>query len=70
MHWAGYGIDSIMAFCNDCMDLNSGSVTKETLDSKRSSFRESFCSTAVVEACNASLEKGGEWVSVKSERTI
>lgn len=70
VHWAGYGIDSITTFCDDCMDLNLGSVTKEALDLKRSSFRESFCSTAVVEACNASLEKGGDWVPVKSERTI
>ena len=70
VQWAGYGIDSITTFCDDCMDLSLGSVTKEALDCKRSSFRESFCSTAVVEACDASLKKGGDWVPVKSERTI
>lgn len=67
MYWAGYGIDSIRGFCNDCLELSLGLVDKKTLETIRSSFRESFCSTAVVEACNTSLRLNGEWVIVKTE---
>lgn len=60
----GYGPQSVRQFLADAAKLAAGAVTKEELELNRPTFRQALVSTAVVEAVNLSLTKGGRWVSI------
>ncbi|MCG8586415.1 MAG: Gfo/Idh/MocA family oxidoreductase, partial [Pirellulales bacterium] len=62
--FAGYGYDSIRAFLGDVSDVNRDRREVSDLEGARPTFRSALVSTAVVEASNASLEHGGEWVTI------
>ena len=63
--YKGYGIKSIHTFLKDICKLNSGLETIDSLECKRSTFKESIISTAVIESANRSLELNGEWVDIE-----
>lgn len=65
LSWKGYGIDSVRTFLEDCMAIENGDVDLDVLDSIRSTFIESVASSLVVEACNISLSRSGEWVAIE-----
>ena len=47
--------------------INSGIISRNTLQSERPTFAEALISTAVVEAAHESLANGNNWVNVKIE---
>ena len=61
MRWQGYGIDSVMTFLNDVVDLDNNTKSLNDLQNERPTFKESLISTMVVEAAHASLENYSEW---------
>lgn len=61
----GYGIDSIMTFLTDALDIIQGKSSAQDLVSRRPSFENALPSVMVVEAANKSLLQGGAWVSLK-----
>ena len=65
--WRGYGIDSVKEFLSDIVNINSGVISRNTLQSERPTFAEALISTAVVEAAHESLANGNNWVNVKIE---
>ena len=65
MHWQGYGIDSVVTFLNDIIDLASNTKSLHDLQDKRPSFKESLISTIVIEAAHRSLENQSQWESVE-----
>jgi len=62
--WRGYGIDSIVTFFQDVINLNYKITTKNKLVKTRPSFEESRYSTAVLEAANYSLKNGSVWKKI------
>ena len=62
--WRGYGIDSVKEFLSDIVNINSGVISRNTLQSERPTFAEALISTAVVEAAHESLANGNNWVNV------
>ena len=60
----GYGYRSVERFLRDVADVAAGRVAPAALDAVRPTFRQALVSTAVVEAANASLAKGGAWQDV------
>lgn len=60
----GYGIESVMQFCRDVADIQSGQVKVRDLENKRPTFKDALVSTAVVEAVNKSLKEKSVWVDV------
>ena len=65
LSYQGYGIDSIHSFLRDVIDLEEGRTTVNDLENLRPTFKDSICSTAVVEAINKSLARDGSWVEVE-----
>jgi predicted dehydrogenase len=63
--YSGYGIKSVGRFLNDVLSIERGLVTIEELEAFRPTFRRSVVPTAVLEAVNESLRKGGRWVVIK-----
>jgi len=64
--WQGYGIESIVNFLHDVEDLIAGKIRPQNLEGNRSTFTESFFSTAVIEAAFRSLKDGGNWEIINS----
>lgn len=62
--YKGYGIESVCQFLDDVVQVESGSVSIEELESKRATFKQSIVPTAVLEAVNKSLKGKGKWVRV------
>lgn len=64
LEFSGYGCKSIFQFIRDCSNLQNGNLSLKTLSGLRAAFQEARISTAVLEAVNESLDKGGTWVTV------
>jgi predicted dehydrogenase len=64
--WKGYGIDSVTEFLSDVTKINSGVVTRESLNAERPIFSEALISTSVVEAAHASLMQNNIWKNVET----
>ncbi|MCQ9206937.1 MAG: Gfo/Idh/MocA family oxidoreductase [Omnitrophica bacterium] len=62
--YRGYGIESICRFLDDVVQIEKGTVRVEDMEGKRPTFKESFVSTAVLEAINTSLENAGTWITI------
>lgn len=62
--YRGYGIESIYQFLDDVVQIEKGELKIDDLEGKRPTFKESIVPTAVLEAVNESLKRGGEWVTV------
>ncbi|MEL0237954.1 MAG: Gfo/Idh/MocA family oxidoreductase [Gammaproteobacteria bacterium] len=65
MRWQGYGIDSVVTFLNDIIDLVSNTKSLHDLQDIRPSFKESLISTIVIEAAHRSLENQSQWESIE-----
>ena len=65
IRWQGYGIDSIVTFLNDIIDLENSLKSLHDLQNERPSFKESLISTMVVEAAHRSLENDSQWELVE-----
>ena len=61
IHWQGYGIDSVVTFLNDIVDLVSNTKSLHDLQDERPCFKESLISTIVIEAAHHSLENHSQW---------
>lgn len=57
----GYGERSFRRFLADVADLRSGARRPRDLEGLRPTFRSALASTAVVDAVNRSLARGGAW---------
>lgn len=62
--YRGYGIDSIRTFLDDAKAVYAGNLSIRELEGSRPTFKDSLVPTMVLEAVNASLKKGGDWVKV------
>lgn len=60
----GYGPRSIRQFLHDVRALSEGRLTLHDLSATRPTFQEAAASTAILEAVNTSLARGGEWVKI------
>ena len=60
----GYGYRSIERYLNDVVDVIHCRIMPAELELTRPSIQQALVSTAVVEAANLSLMKGGEWSAV------
>lgn len=65
LQWRGYGIDSILQFFADTLDVVSGRLTSRDLAAQRPSFRQAMVATAISEAVHQSLSQDGQWTSIK-----
>jgi len=63
--WRGYGVDSILTFLNDVVDLGKQLTSVGELEKKRPSFTEALISTAVLEAAHKSLDKNSDWQMIE-----
>ena len=63
--WDGYGVDSILTFLNDVVDLGEKLITIKALEKKRPSFTEALISTAVLESAHNSLNENSNWQLIK-----
>ncbi|HHT9105585.1 MAG TPA: Gfo/Idh/MocA family protein [Candidatus Wujingus californicus] len=61
----GYGIDSVLQFLKDVMDIESGVLEIDALEDKRPTFRDAIIPTIVIEAANRSLVEDGKWIQTK-----
>jgi predicted dehydrogenase len=59
----GYGIESIIQFLRDVVDIEAGKIRINDLEGKRPTFKESVIPTIVLEAVNRSLNENGEWIT-------
>jgi len=59
----GYGIESIIQFLSDVVDVEAGNIRIEDLEGKRPTFKGTVVPTVVLEAVNSSLNKNGEWIT-------
>jgi predicted dehydrogenase len=66
LQFGGYGHRSIDQFLRDVADLAAKRSTPRQLGGARATFEDAWASTAIVEAANASLGRGGEWVEIPS----
>ncbi len=64
--WEGYGIDSVMEFLTDIVNINSGTTNQNILKTKRPTFSEALISTLVVEAAHSSLSQNNIWKEISS----
>ena len=62
--FSGYGIDSIVNYLTDLLDLKSGKISLEKLSMKRPVFANVLTSVAVSEAVTKSLSNNSIWVEV------
>ena len=60
----GYGIESIKQFCYDIIDLKLGLKSIKNFENSRPTFKDSLCSTAVIQAVDHSLNNNNEWVNI------
>ncbi len=60
----GYGIESVKQFLNDSCALAEGSTALDALERTRPTFTQSLVSTAIIEAVNTSLRRGGAWINI------
>jgi D-galacturonate reductase len=65
IEWRGYGIDSILTFLDDIVDLNNESISVKDLENKRPSFNEALISTAVIEFAHKSLNNNSNWQTIE-----
>lgn len=65
INFSGYGIQSIISFMKDVLDLKNKEKSLDELKNSRSDFSSSICSVAVSEAVNLSLKSNSIWVDVK-----
>ena len=59
----GYGIESIIQFLRDVVDIEAGKIRINDLEGKRPTFKASVIPTIVLEAVNRSLNENGEWIT-------
>ena len=64
--YRGYGVDSIETFLNDAVEVENGDVRIEDLEKKRSTFKQSIVPTVLLEGIHLSLQKNGEWITIKA----
>ena len=67
IHWRGYGIDSIVTFLNDVVNLENKIKTLDDLKGKRPCFQESLISTVIIEEAHKSLAKNSAWQKISSD---
>ena len=67
IHWRGYGIDSIVTFLNDVVNLENKIQTLDDLKGKRPCFQESLISTVIIEEAHKSLAKNSAWQKISSD---
>ena len=65
IEWKGYGVDSVLTFLNDIVDLNNQLISVKELEKKRPSFTEALVSTAVIEYAHKSLNNNSDWQLIK-----
>jgi len=65
--WEGYGIDSVMEFLTDIVNINSGTTNQNILKTKRPTFSEALISTLVVEGAHSSLSQNNIWKEISSD---
>jgi predicted dehydrogenase len=63
--YRGYGHESISQFIRDVLDIQAGRTGVATLESSRPTLRQSFVSTAVIEAVNQSLVERSAWKDIR-----
>jgi len=61
IEWKGYGVDSILTFLDDIVDLCNQSISIKDLENKRPNFTEALISTAVIEFAHISLNNNSSW---------
>ena len=61
VEWKGYGVNSVLTFLDDMVDLANQSISVKNLEKKRPNFTEALISTAVVELAHKSLNNYSEW---------
>ncbi len=61
----GYGIESIIQFLKDVIDIEDGNTRVEDLEGLRPTFKESIIPTMILEAVNKSLNTDGQWIEIK-----
>lgn len=61
----GYGPRSIRQFLDDVRALSDGTIQLTDVPITRPTFRDAAASTAIVEAVNDSLSRGGVWVDLQ-----
>ena len=66
IRWRGYGIDSVVTFLNDIVDLENSAKSLHDLQNKRPSFKESLISTMIVEAAHRSLQNESQWELIET----
>lgn len=66
IRWQGYGIDSVVTFLNDIVDLEMGLKSLHDLQNDRPNFKEALVSTLVIETAHRSLKNGSQWELVKA----
>ncbi|MBI5140261.1 MAG: Gfo/Idh/MocA family oxidoreductase [Candidatus Vogelbacteria bacterium] len=62
----GYGYQSIRRFLADVVAVKEGTIMPAALEGRRPTFSASIVPTAVIEAANKSLARGGKWLNVKT----
>ena len=67
IHWRGYGIDSIVTFLNDVVNLENKIKTLDDLKGKRPCFQESLISTVIIEEAHKSLAKNSAWQKISPD---
>ena len=63
--YRGYGHESISQFIRDVLDITAGRTSAAMLESSRPTLRQSFVSTAVIEAVNLSLAEHSAWKDIR-----
>lgn len=58
------GYESILQFLKDSQAIQSGALEPNDLKGLKATFRDARISVAVIQAVNASLRRGGEWVDL------
>ena len=66
IRWRGYGIDSVVTFLNDIVDLENSAKSLHDLQNERPSFKESLISTMIVEAAHRSLQNESQWELIET----
>jgi len=62
--YRGYGIESVLQFLKDVIQIENKKLKLKDLEGKRATFKESVVPTAVLEAINKSLKGNGKWVTI------
>ncbi|MBI4184352.1 MAG: Gfo/Idh/MocA family oxidoreductase [Proteobacteria bacterium] len=62
----GYGVESVLRFVADVVDVGAGRTTLARIEAERPTFASALVSTAVIEAVRRSLESGGARIEVEA----